>query len=82
MENPVSSLAEEFKCSIVRLKMTLTEFRDTCVSRTAPTLVSGRKWNPAKSDLRHRDIIGNVQQGRGGLGLGDSRPSWQRAAPA
>ena len=72
----------------VRLEMTLTESRDPCVSRTAPTLVTGRKWNPAagthqaKSDLRHRDIVGNVQQGRGGLGLGDSRPSWQRAAPA
>ncbi len=68
--------------------MTLTESRDPCVSQTAPTLVTGRKWNPtaathqAKSDLRHRDIIGIVQQGRGGLGLGESRPSWHRAAPA
>ncbi|KAJ8006644.1 hypothetical protein DPEC_G00109370 [Dallia pectoralis] len=25
--------------------MTLTESRDPCVSRTAPTLVTGRKWN-------------------------------------
>lgn len=47
-----------------------------------------RKWNPsaatqrAKSDLRHRDIVGLVQQGRGGLGLGEGRPSWKRAAPA
>ncbi|RXN17451.1 hypothetical protein ROHU_008023 [Labeo rohita] len=88
LEIPISSLAEEFKCSKVRLEMTLTESCDPSVSRSAPTLVTGRKWNPAaaiyqaKSDLRHRDIIGNVQQGRGGLGLGGSRPSWQRAAPA
>ncbi|KAJ7991222.1 hypothetical protein DPEC_G00295080 [Dallia pectoralis] len=87
LEIPVSSLAEEFKCSKVKLEMTLTESRDPCVSGTASTLVTGRKWNPAaashqaKTDLRHRDIIGNVQQGRGGLGLGDIRPSWQRAAP-
>ncbi len=88
LEIPISSLTEEFKCSKVRLEMTLTESRDPCVSQTAPTLVTGRKWNPtaathqAKADLRHRDIIGIVQQGRGGLGLGESRPSWHRAAPA
>ncbi|KAJ8016900.1 hypothetical protein DPEC_G00012150 [Dallia pectoralis] len=87
LEIPVSSPVEEFKRSKIRLEMTLTESRDPCVSGTAPTLVTGRKWNPAaashqaKTDLRHRDIIGNVQQGRGGLGLGDSRPSWPRAAP-
>lgn len=68
--------------------MTLTESRDPCVAQTAPTFVTGRKWTPtaatqqAKSDLRHRDIIGLVQQGRGGLGLGEGRPSWKRAAPA
>ncbi len=40
LEIPISSLAEEFKCSKVRLEMTLTESRDPCVSQTAPTLVT------------------------------------------
>lgn len=34
------------------------------------------------TDLRHRDIVGFVQQGRGGFGLGESRPSWHKAAPS
>ena len=58
LELPVSSLVEEFKCSKVRLEMTLTESRDPCVAQAAPTLETGRKWTPAeatqqaKSDLR------------------------------
>ena len=88
LELPVSSLTEEFKCSKVRLEMTLTESRDPCVTQTAPTLASGRKWTPspatqqAKADLRHRNIVGLVQQGRGGFGLGESRPTWHKAAPS
>ena len=88
LELPVSSLTEEFKCSKVRLEMTLTESRDLCVAQTAPTLATGRKWTAsaatqqAKADLRHRDIVGLVQQGRGGFGLGESRPSWHKAAPS
>ncbi len=81
----MSSLEEEFKCTKVRLEMSLSESRDPCVAQTAPTLVTGKKWTPAsatqqaKSALIHRDIVGNVQQGRGGLGLGESRPSWHKA---
>ncbi len=36
----------------------------------------------AKSTLRHRDIAGQVQQGRGGLGLGATTPTWQKATQA
>ncbi len=36
----------------------------------------------AKSALRHRDIVGQVQQGRGGLGLGATTPTWQKATQA
>ncbi len=35
----------------------------------------------AKSALRHQDIIGHVQQGRGVFGLGESRPLWHKATP-
>ena len=78
LELPLSSLTEEYKSTKVRLEMMLTESRDPCVAKTAPTLVAGRKWTPAaathqaKSALKHRDIVGALQRGRGGLGLGES----------
>ncbi|XP_049901864.1 uncharacterized protein LOC126391274 [Epinephelus moara] len=88
LELPLSSLTEEYKTTKVRLEMMLTESRDPCVAKTAPTLATGRKWTPAaathkaKSALKHRDIVGHVQKGRGGLGLGESQPSWYKATPA
>lgn len=36
----------------------------------------------AKSSLKHKDIVGQVQQGRVGLGLGTTPPTWQKATPA
>ena len=85
---PISSLVEEYKCAKSRLEMTLTESRDPFVRGAAPTLVTGRKWKPsaavavAKTALRHRDIVGHVQHGRGGLGLEATTPTWQKATPA
>ncbi len=85
---PISSLVEEYKCSKVRLEMTLTESRDPFVRGAAPSLATGRRWRPGvavaqgKSTLRHRDIVGQVQQSRGGLGLGATTPTWQKATPA
>ena len=43
LELPVSSLTEEFKCSKVRLEMTLTDSRDPCVAQTAPSDTSDWK---------------------------------------
>ena len=85
---PISSLVEEYKCAKTRVEMTLTESRDPVVRGAAPTLVTGRKWKPsaavavAKTALRHRDIVGHVQHGRGGLGLEATTPTWQKATPA
>jgi hypothetical protein len=81
---PLTSLTEEFKCAKTRLQMTLNESRDPVVSNNAPTLATGRKWRPGKAvqeataALRHADIVGHVQQGRGGLGL-TSRAAWSKA---
>ena len=86
LQLPLSSLTEEFKCTKVRLEMTLTESKDTVIRATAPTLATGRKWTvknavqQAKSALHHSDIVGQVQHGRGGLGLGEKRPCWGKAA--
>lgn len=47
--------------------------------------MTGRKWTPsnavqqATSGLRHKDIVGQVQQGRGGFGLTASEPTWRKA---
>ena len=35
----------------------------------------------AEATLRHTEIVGNVQIGRGGLGLGPGQPVWSRAGP-
>ena len=86
LELPVSSLTEEFKCAKVRLEMTLTQSKDPVVRSVAPTVKTGRKWNPkeavqlAQAALRHRDIIGQVQHGRGGLGLCVGKPVWNKAS--
>ena len=51
------------------------------VSNNAPSLVAGRKWRPASAveeaaaSLRLADIVGHVQQGRGGLGLTTRLPA-------
>ncbi|KAI2644850.1 hypothetical protein H4Q32_030713 [Labeo rohita] len=83
---PISSLVEDFKCAKVRLHMSLTESRDPVVRGAALTLATGKKWTPAtavlqaKSALLHRDVVGHVQQGRGGFGLGALTPLWQKAS--
>ncbi|KAJ8333436.1 hypothetical protein SKAU_G00414440 [Synaphobranchus kaupii] len=67
--------------------MTLTKSQDLFVRGAAPTLATGKKWKPAaavaeaKAALRHRDIVGHVQHGRGGFGLGATTPTWQEATP-
>ena len=83
---PISSVVEEFKCAKVRLEMSLTDSRDPVVRGAPPTLATGRKWTPAtavlqaKSALLHRDVVGHVQQGRGGFGLGNVTPLWRKAS--
>ena len=85
LELPVSSLTEEFKCTKLRLNMTLTESQDDTIRVAAPRLATGRKWIPSeavqqgKSALRHGDIVGQVQHGRGGFGFGTSRPTCHKA---
>ncbi|MBN3281348.1 GCIP protein, partial [Polyodon spathula] len=88
LQLPVSALTEEFKGAWVRLEMTLVESRDKCVREAAPVLKTGRKWaakkavEDAKAALRIGDIMGQVQHGRGGLGLSSAPPTWHKAAPA
>lgn len=86
LQLPLSILTEEFKCTKVRLEMTLTESKETAIQAAGPTLVTGNKWSAksavqqAKSALHHIDIVGQVQHGRGGLGLDEKRPCWNKSA--
>lgn len=75
---------EEYKCSKVRLQM-IWRTPETRSSRNAALpLSTGRKWTPsdtahqATSALRHRDIMGQVQQGRAGFGLAANEPTWHK----
>lgn len=45
-------LADEFKCSKVRLEMTLVESRDPAAAQTIPTVSAGRKWSSAAATRR------------------------------
>ncbi|KAJ8390957.1 hypothetical protein AAFF_G00098770 [Aldrovandia affinis] len=66
--------------------MTLKDSRDQTISNAALPLLTGRKWTPsdtmqqATSALRHKDIVGHVQQGRGGFGLAAREPTWRKAS--
>ena len=85
LELPLTSLTEEYKCSKVRLQMTLKDSKDQTISKAAPLLQTGRKWTLSKavqqatSALRHQDIVGNIQHGRGGFGLAASKPTFHKA---
>ncbi|XP_062888558.1 uncharacterized protein LOC134337458 [Mobula hypostoma] len=85
LELPIASLVEEFKCTIARLVMTLTESEDTVIRTAASHVAMGRKWTPseaiqsAKSALCFRDVVGQVQHGRAGLGLIPKAPQWHKA---
>ncbi len=86
LELPITSLTEEYKCSKVRLQMTLKDSRDQTISNAVPLPLTGWKWTPsnavqqATSALRHSDIVGHVQLGRGGFGLTASKPTWRKAS--
>lgn len=79
IELPITSLTEEYKCSKVKLQMNLKDSRDQTISNAVPPLLTGRKWTPSAA-LRHSDIVGHVQLGRGGFGLTASKPTWRKAS--
>lgn len=49
LELPLTSLTEEYKCSKVRLQMTLKHSRDKTISNGALPLMTGRKWTPSNA---------------------------------
>ena len=75
LQLPLSSIVEEFKVSKCRLVMTLRESDDKKISEAGIQTRTGRKWSPAnevwKAEewLKLKDIIGNMCEGRQGLGF-------------
>ncbi|MDF4259815.1 hypothetical protein P3388_26120, partial [Vibrio parahaemolyticus] len=85
LQLPVSSLTEEFICTKVRTELLLSGNKDVVVRSVIPNPTKERKCNPrsavqeADAALWHAEIVGNVQFGRGGLGLCSGKPVWNKA---
>ncbi len=47
LELPITSLTKEYKCSKVRLQITLKDSRDQTISNAVPPLLTGWKWTPS-----------------------------------
>lgn len=68
----------------MRLGINLANSQHAAVRAAAPRLATRRKWILADavkqtiSALKHSDIVGRVQQGRGRFGLGTSRLTWNK----
>ncbi|KAI8522143.1 hypothetical protein Bbelb_018970 [Branchiostoma belcheri] len=88
LQLPFTSAVEEFKVCKTRAFVTLESSSDKNVSKAGVVLRTGRKWSvekaveEARSNLRHRDIVGVVAQGRLGLGAGNPESQrWSTAGP-
>ncbi|GFN77905.1 polyprotein [Plakobranchus ocellatus] len=72
---PMKSILEEYKCGKDRLLTMLEESNDPVVKTVQPSLKTGRKWNvteaadEAKECLKMKEVIGQTQTDRRGLGL-------------
>ena len=81
----MTSLVEEFKCANTSLEMILCQCMDQAGKNTAPTMKTAKKLSPRKAvqhaegAVQHRDIIGQVQSGRAGFGLGECWKAWGKA---
>ncbi|GFS06016.1 reverse transcriptase [Elysia marginata] len=76
----MKSILEEYKCGKVRLVTMLEESDDPVVKTVQPSIKTGRKWkvaeaiDEAKKCLRLKEVIGQTQTDR--KGLGSSSVKW------
>ena len=73
---PQKSILEEYKCGKARLLSMLEDSEDPIVKTVQPTIKSGRKWkvDEAKECLKIKEVIGQTQTDRKGLGSSTGRP--------
>lgn len=77
-----SRRGSEFHAALLTWVSTETVF-SSCPPPASHFRCAKLRPTTATSALRHADIVGNVQPGRGGLRLTTSHPSWRKAtAPA
>ncbi|GFO10132.1 reverse transcriptase [Plakobranchus ocellatus] len=71
---PMKSILEEYKCSKARLLTMLEESDDPVAKTVQPSLKTARKWkvteavDEAKECLKMKEVIGQTQTDRRGLG--------------
>lgn len=75
----ISSLVEDFNCTKVWLEITITESRDPVVRREE---IGPRQLQLqyANSAFQHWDMVGHIQEGRGGFGPTEVRSVWHKAS--
>ncbi|GLD63278.1 polycystic kidney disease protein 1-like 2 [Lates japonicus] len=85
----ISGLVEEYKCAKARLDMTIKEPHDPCIRNIAPTLATGRKWDPVsavsdvKAALRHQEFVGAVVVcwGLESMSMAEGDLAWEQQHP-
>ncbi|RUS85859.1 hypothetical protein EGW08_006411 [Elysia chlorotica] len=71
---PLKSILEEYKCGKARLFSMLEDSDDLVVKTVQPSIKTGRKWkavtavDQAKECLKIKEVIGQIQTDRKGLG--------------
>ena len=71
LEFPLSSLVEEYKCAKLRLQMIFADSKDEAVKASAPSQRTRKKWcskdvtQQAISDIKHKELVGQIQHGSG-----------------
>ena len=81
---PLKFILEEFKCGKARLLSMLEDSEDPVVKTVQPTIKTGRKWkvveavDEAKECLKIKEVIGQTQSDRKGLGLSTAK-WWSKA---
>ncbi len=86
LQLPLRSIGLGYKQEKARMVLELRESTDQLVRAAAPKIQTGRKWkvqeevDMAISRLKHREIVGRVQEGRAGLGRSETPLFWSKAS--
>lgn len=86
LQLPLRSISGGYKQEKARLVLELRETTDQLVRAAGTQIRTGRKWKAqeevdmAIARLKHREVVGRVQEGRAGLGRGDVPLFWSKAS--
>lgn len=86
LQLPLRSIGLGYKQEKARMVLELRESTDQLVRAAGPKIQTGRKWKAqeevdmAISRLKHREIVGRVQEGRAGLGRSETPLFWSKAS--